>query len=195
MSKEADGRSEGEVILSNDSIVSISGLNKKGLLLYSTSERKKGFADLHLFPLTKQGKQYAFHSRKGVAESLAKFIKYDWIAFTSDQTGRSEVFISDLTKPDVRTQFSFEGGEEPRYDSVNQILYYREVNKLMGASLSFGDNRSFKIGPAKAIFEDEDWINVPGYSWDMSPDGKRFLIIRRTSPKTSNEIKISQHFR
>jgi len=65
----------------------------------------------------------------------------------------------------------------------------------MGASLSFGGNRSFKIGPAKAIFEDEDWINVPGYSWDMSPDGKRFLIIRRTSPKTSNEIKISQHFR
>ena len=75
------------------------------------------------------------------------------------------------------------------------FFYYRNRNKLMGTSLTFGENRSFKIGQAYTVFEDEEWINVPGYSWDMSPDGQRFLIVRRTSPKTSNEIKISQHFR
>ena len=86
------------------------------------------------------------------------------------------------------------GGEEPRYDSINNMLYWRNGNKMMAASLTFGDDRSFKIGSARLVFDDESWVNVPGYSYDISPDGNRFLIVLRTRNKSTTEIKVSQNF-
>ena len=190
LKKLADGRSEAQIVLSDDSLGWFYDVNRNGIILFE----KKGLSSLNLFSPEKYFNNLSFSSKKGVVESLASFIKDDWIGFTSDQTGRFEVFISDLLNPEIRTQVSFEGGEEPRYDSAGSTLYWRNGNKMMAASLTFGDNRSFKIGSSRIVFDDENWVNVPGYSYDISPDGKRFLIVRSQRSKSTNEIKVSQNF-
>lgn len=155
---------------------------------------KSGSSNLNFFASDQSTIRYSFISRKGVNETLAKFIPEDWIAFTSDQTGRGEVFISDLLNPAVRIQVSFEGGEEPRYFAATNTLYYRNGNKLMAISLTFDANRKASIGTSKIIFEDDYWVNVPGYSYDISPDGKQFLLVRATGKRETTEIKVRQNF-
>jgi hypothetical protein len=167
--------------------------DKKGLLLCATIE-KGGLSDLNFFSSDNSNIRYSFDSRKGVNETLAKFIHEDWVAFTSDQTGRSEVFISDLLNPAVRIQVSFEGGEEPRYYAANNMLYYRNENKLMAISLTFDATRKPSLGTPKIAFEDNEWVNVPGYSYDISPDGKQFLLIRANGKRETTEIKVRQNF-
>ncbi len=192
--EQADSRSEAELILKSDTIGSLEDMNNEGLILYGVNEKTKGLWHMNLFSPKELDEKLKFISRKGVAEGLASFIKNDWVGFTTEQTGRFEVFISDLLNPEVRTQVSFESGEEPRYDSSSNTIYWRNGNKMMAASLTFGENRSIKIGHARLVFEDEDWINQMGYSYDISPDGKRFLIVRRQRNKSTNEIKVSQNF-
>ena len=44
------------------------------------------------------------------------------------------------------------------------------------------------------FFEDDYWVNVPGYSYDISPDGKQFLLIRAVGKTETHEIKVLQNF-
>jgi Tol biopolymer transport system component len=191
--RDASGRSDAEVIVNNDSLRGFTDLDKDGMLLCMTAEMS-GLNDIIFLSSDHSKIRYSFTSRKGVNESLAKFIPNDWLAFTSDQTGRSEVFISDLLHPAVRIQVSFGGGEEPRYHAADNTLYYRNGNKLMAIALVFDTSRKASLGASKIIFEDDNWINVPGYSYDISTDGKQFLLVRAEGKRGTNEIKVLQHF-
>jgi Tol biopolymer transport system component len=191
--RDASGRSDEDVILSNDSLRFFTDVDKNGLMLCSTIE-KGGSSDLNFYSSDDSDIRYSFTSRKGVNETLAKFIHDDWVAFTSDQTGRSEVFISDLLNPGVRIQVSFEGGEEPRYHATDKMLYYRNGNKLMAISLIFDTTRKASLGTSKIIFEDDYWVNVASYSYDISSDGHQFLLIRATGKRETTEIKVKQNF-
>lgn len=191
--RDASGRSDPEFILTNDSLRFFIDLDKDGVLLCGTTEAG-GLSDLNFYSHNKSEVRYSFVSRKGVNETLSKFIPNDWLAFTSDQTGRSEVFISDLLNPSVRIQVSFEGGEEPRYNTVNNTLYYRNGNKLMAALLVFDANRKATLGTSHVVFEDDNWVNVAGYSYEISTDGKKFLMVRAVGKRKTNEIKVMQNF-
>lgn len=191
--RESSGRSDAQFIMGNDSLQFIADLDMDGVLLYSNTE-KGGSRDLNFFTTDNSGSRYSFASRKGVNETLSKFIPEDWLAFTSDQTGRSEVFISDLLNPSVRIQVSFEGGEEPLYNTTDNKLYYRNGNKLMAIPLVFDANRKASLGTSRIVFEDDNWVNVAGYSYDLSVDGKQFLLIRGERKMGTKEIKVAQNF-
>lgn len=191
--RESHGRSDAQFIMGNDSLQFLADLDKDGVLLYSNAERG-GSRDLNFFTADNSDSRYSFTSRKGVNETLSKFIPDDWLAFTADQTGRSEVFISDLLNPSVRIQVSFEGGEEPLYNTADNNLYYRNGNKLMAIPLLFDTNRQASLGTSRIAFEDDDWVNVAGYSYDLSVDGKQFLLIRGERKMGTKEIKVSQNF-
>ena len=63
----------------------------------------------------------------------------------------------------------------------------------MAATLVFDANRKSTIGVSKIIFEDDNWVNVPGHSYDISPDGKQFLLVRGERRKGTTEIKVLQN--
>lgn len=191
--RDANGRSEAEVVLSGDSLRAFTDVNSKGEILHFSAE-SGGFNDIIVFYPNSDTKRNPFFSRKGVNETLSKFMPDNWIAFTSDQTGRSEVFLSDLLNPIVRIQVSFDGGEEPRYHTADKKLYYRNGNKLMVVDLVFDANRKPLLGSPEVAFEDNYWVNVPGYSYDLSPDGKQFLYVRAKGTRETREIKILQNF-
>ncbi|HCW09183.1 MAG TPA: hypothetical protein DGG95_17640, partial [Cytophagales bacterium] len=190
--RDASGRSEAEVIFTNDSLRAFTDVNKDGVILSMTAEQG-GLNEITFLSSDPSSVRYSFTSRRGVNESLAKFIPDDWLAFTSDQTGRSEVFISDLLHPSVRIQVSLEGGEEPLYYASDHTLYFRNGNKLMAISLTFDANRTATLGTARIIFEDDYWVNVPGYSYNISPDGKQFLLVRSEGKRETTEIKVLQN--
>jgi hypothetical protein len=99
-----------------------------------------------------------------------------------------------LLNPSVRIQVSFEGGEEPLYNTADNNLYYRNGNKLMAIPLVFDANRNASLGTSRIVFEDDNWVNVAGYSYDLSVDGKQFLLIRGERKMGTTEIKVSQNF-
>ena len=115
-----------------------------------------------------------------------------YIAFTSDQTGRSEVFVSPYPATGQRWQISFDGGEEPQWSPDSEELYFSNgrVWKRVRVRLS----PSFTADKPRIMFEGP-YLNVGGLGYNVAPGGGRFLLLRGASFETTREIQIIQGWR
>jgi hypothetical protein len=104
-----------------------------------------------------------------------------WITFTSNQSRRDEVFVIGFPAPGTPRQVSLAGGMQPRWRADGRELFFLSLDsKLMavdvnasGANITFGR-------PAPLFDAPMLWLAEAGRaaspSYDVSPDGQRFLI-------------------
>ena len=105
-----------------------------------------------------------------------------YTAYVSDRTGQFEVYVQPFPATGQQWQVSIGGGEEPRWSSTGDRLYYRIGNRMMGVSVTY-ETAGLSFSLPYFIFETE-FNNVPGHSWDLSADDTRFLILRQEASKT-----------
>jgi serine/threonine protein kinase/Tol biopolymer transport system component len=116
-----------------------------------------------------------------------------WIAFTSRESGRNEVYVHSFPdKSKGRWLVSSNGGDSPLWSPDGRELYYFSGNAVMAISVTTDPGFSI-VGAPKKLFQgpyacptNNIGDSVP---WDISPDGKRFLMIRMPEAKDagSNE--------
>ena len=99
-----------------------------------------------------------------------------WLAMTSGESGRFEVYVEPYPPTGERWMISSDGGEEPVWSPQNDEIFYRYGNKWMAVAVE--TEPEFSAGPARLVFEG-NFANTPGYSYDIHPDGERFLLFQR----------------
>ena len=97
-----------------------------------------------------------------------------WIAYTSDETGRWEIYVAGYPEFEHRVRVSNSGGEEARWTADGSELIYRWGSQWFSARVLEGPAITFS---QPEVIVDGPFINPMGYSWDLSPDGERFLLI------------------
>ena len=101
----------------------------------------------------------------------------------SDQSGRNEIYVRPF--PEVnggRWQVSTGGGTQPLWARNGRELFYlTQAGRLMAVSIQQG--RTFTFGNPQLVF-DGQYVAPPeaGRSYDVSPDGQRFLMIKDARP-------------
>jgi Tol biopolymer transport system component len=97
-----------------------------------------------------------------------------WLAYTSDESGRREVFVRPFPGMGARWKISTEGGFSPRWSRSGRELFYRDGHDLMAVAVD--SSKGFTAGRPRALFKDTvpPWLNG-GY--DVSPDGQRFVTM------------------
>ena len=115
-----------------------------------------------------------------------------WVAFTKDITGGAyEVFVIPIDGGTPQ-QISFSNGLEPVWAADGKELIYRESRKLIGRKLKNSTVLSF--GKPYVIYKG-DFLGIPGHSYDASPDGKRFLVVKEVYPQgDSQKLEIITHW-
>jgi serine/threonine-protein kinase len=120
-----------------------------------------------------------------------------WLAYESNETGPPEIYVRPFPTGDSKWQISTGGGLAglfPRWRGDGRELFY--MDNASGGKLMAVDVRSsgsaFEAGTPRALF-DSGYVNLgnhPGYyhTYDVSPDGQRFLIPR---PATSTTEVVS----
>ena len=111
-----------------------------------------------------------------------------WLAFTSNETGRSEVYVRPF--PDVQAgkyQVSTAGGLTPRWSHGGKELFYRSVAEdFMAAEVR--TTPAFAVVSQKRLFSSAGFIGTPGHAiFDLAPDDGRFLMLRTGSPNGGPE--------
>ncbi len=104
-----------------------------------------------------------------------------WLAATSLQAGQSEVYVLSTTDPTIRYRVSINGGEEPRWSADERRISFRYGSQWFEASFTQGDPPT--IGLPKPVFSGQ-YENVPGYSYDVFPDGRYLLLLQPTERAT-----------
>ena len=108
-------------------------------------------------------------------ESLSRFSPdARWLAYTSDETGRVEVYVTSYPDRQVKRRVSTDGGEEPRWRPDGHEIIYRFGSQWFSAA--FSEKPALTLGAPRLLFEGS-YVNVPGYSWGMTPDGSRYLLL------------------
>ena len=106
-----------------------------------------------------------------------------WLSFVSDQSGRDEVYVRDLAGEQDQVLVSLDGGTEPVWSHDGRELYYRETGQgdpyLVAASIS--TRPTLAVTGRKRLFPVSDIVGTnPHANYDVSPDGKTFVMVRRS---------------
>jgi Tol biopolymer transport system component/tRNA A-37 threonylcarbamoyl transferase component Bud32 len=174
--------------------------SRDGRFLLYTQRDHRTHGDLWVLPLAGNG------TPSGAAEPFANMEFSEgqgrfspnarWIAYASDESGRSEIYIQPFPAPPnggSKTLISRDGGSQPRWRrDGKELFYFSPAGKLMAADVTEGP--IFKASVPRALFQvpvaqighpevnDEmgkGSLQVLG--WDVAPNGKRLLIDTATT--------------
>jgi eukaryotic-like serine/threonine-protein kinase len=100
-----------------------------------------------------------------------------WIAYTSNESGRSEIYVQPLSTG-VSTPVSSSGGGLPRWRRDGKELFYRGVDgRLMAVSVRAVPT-GLEFGVPTALFPIVEPVGFFAYPYDVTPDGQRILALR-----------------
>jgi Tol biopolymer transport system component len=106
-----------------------------------------------------------------------------WLAYTSNESGRYEVYVRPYPEVDSgKWQVSTNGGDSALWSPDGRELFYRRGNEAMVVSVR--TDPAFNMENPKILFEGvyESARFTPGNQefspWDIHPDGERFLMIK-----------------
>ena len=113
-----------------------------------------------------------------------------WIAYTStgqgDQNARVDVYVARFPEGTGRTQITDMGGGAPFWSHDGRELFYpAPPGVLKSVTIAPGDR--LQVGPARSLFPLAN-LRVAG----VSPDGKRFLVVRVPPVQPPTEIVVVQ---
>jgi len=150
------------------------------LLIYESVDPKTQF-DLYVMPLEGERKPTPF-LRTEAMEFHASFSPSGrWVAYTSNASGRAEVYVRAFPSGEGPWQVSSEGGDQAQWRRNGTELFYMSLDRRMMAVAVNGEGTAFKASPPRALFRAR--TRAPGNqafrgAYSVSADGQRFLITK-----------------
>ncbi len=105
-----------------------------------------------------------------------------FVAYTSGETGRDEVWVKPFPGPGRSIQISTEGGRVPMWDRERRALYYERENKIYEVDLEASANLS-RPEP-RFLFEVSEEI----VWFDVARDGRFLMVISDESLNEPNNV-------
>ncbi len=108
-----------------------------------------------------------------------------WIAYMSNESGQNEVYVRPFPEIDKgKCQVSTSGGDSPLWSPGGRELFYRNGDAVL--AVPFKTESVFSAGTPITLFRGTyasfRAVLTQGdfNSWDISPDGKRFLMMKES---------------
>jgi Tol biopolymer transport system component len=112
-----------------------------------------------------------------------------WLAYVSDETGRFEVYVRDMSTSGARWQLSTMGGEEPHWSGDGREIFYRNNSKLMSVSVE-GQGALDPKTPIEVFDGVYDFRSDTGLSYAVDPKQDRFLMIQLTDDSAISSMVV-----
>ena len=115
-----------------------------------------------------------------------------WVAYSSTESQRSEIYVTAFPDPRSKLQVSLEGGSFSRWSADGKEIFYVDTNGRLTVSEIIYKNLSLEVGRVRPVIR--GIISQRGYQYDVSKDGKRLLthvisgaLQSPVDPRTSSE--------
>ena len=112
-----------------------------------------------------------------------------WIAYVSNESGQDEVYVRPYPGPGAKWKISTQGGSEPDWTRNGRELVYRNGDKMMAVAIHPGPQ--FDVAEPRLLFEGRfEQIWPPGRSYAVTPDGERFVMIKRNQASPPAQLQL-----
>jgi len=182
MIKAADGA--GLPVSMGDGSTPVFSPDGKSLVFEGRSNETKG--DLWLRPIGKDGAPTVLIQTK--AGEWGPRISPDgrYIVYVSDESGKPEVYLARFPSGEGKWQVSVNGGSQPIWSRRGDEIIYRTEDTLMAVPVESG--AAPVLGTPVRLFEaGEKGLSLRPRSYDVSPDGQRFITVKRLEKETGRD--------
>jgi len=109
-----------------------------------------------------------------------------WVAYASNKSGQNEIYVRPYPAAGAQEYtISAGGGTEPVWATSGRELFYRHGNDLMSVAVNVSAGALTAAPPAR-LFSGEFVLDSSATrtvaNYDISRDGKRFLMLKRVLP-------------
>jgi Tol biopolymer transport system component len=115
-----------------------------------------------------------------------------WIAYQSNETGREEVYVTSFPVPGRKWQVSQGEGTAPAWRGDGREVYYRDARALYAAEVD-GTQSVLEVGAVRRLF-DMPGNFAPARQYDVTPDGKRFLVGEPIDTNDASVVTLVQNW-
>ncbi len=114
-----------------------------------------------------------------------------WLAYTSNETGRDEVYVAAFPGPGRPLQVSADGGTGPLWSHDGRTLYYRALDgRFMAVDVRQGPQLA--LSNRRALFSTLPYVSNRLHApYDIAPDDGRFLFVKKP---VAPELKVVLHW-
>ena len=154
-----------------------------GTTICYTEVDSTGLVSIGLFSLGSDGGPQKFRENS-FNQSQATFSPDGrWLAYQSNETGATEVFVESIAADGGRWRVSSEGGLFPIWSATGNRLYFKNPGgEILAAEITISDD-VIRFGRTTAIVQGLEVGNYPGYSEDRNNGS---LLVLKTSLSRGN---------
>jgi Tol biopolymer transport system component len=102
-----------------------------------------------------------------------------WVAYTSDESGRAEVYLESYPQPGRRVAISSGGGVHPVWRGDGRELYYWRDGALVAVQLGAAEGDTPPAVGVQTVLFRAPYVVGLNTMYDVSSDGQRFVIVRQ----------------
>ena len=114
-----------------------------------------------------------------------------WLAYRSDESGDSEIYVRSYPGPGGKWQISTAGGAVPKWSSDGkQLLYRTEDNQIMFVTYTASGD-SFHADKPQLWSPGQFSDRLGAVNFDLSPDGKRVVVLRVPASENQPITKVT----
>jgi Tol biopolymer transport system component len=116
-----------------------------------------------------------------------------YLAYQSNESGRSEIYVRPFPRIDAgRWRVSVEGGTRPAWARDGRELFFVDTSSTLMVVPTQTSETTFRSGTPTPVFDTQYAAPVITRTYDVSPDGKRFLMFKEgaTSDATARPTGI-----
>jgi eukaryotic-like serine/threonine-protein kinase len=114
----------------------------------------------------------------------------NWIAYSSNESGRREVYVQSYPTRTFKRQISNSGGDFPRWARTGELVYLARDGVLTSVVVQPGAG-ALAFSAPKILFQ----ISYRGFgnfanTYDVDRDGKRFLVLAPVEESASTSLRV-----
>jgi eukaryotic-like serine/threonine-protein kinase len=175
-SKAASGAGAEELVFKSSTTKNPWDWSRDGRFILYEDFSPETKSDLWVLPLSGDKKPQLF-LRTPFAETMGRFSPDGkWIAYVSDESGYSQVYVQPFPPSGGKWQISTKGGFTPRWRGDGKELFYLSPEReLMSVDVNSA-GATFEVSSPKTLFQTQVDTASISNRYDVSRDGQRFLM-------------------
>jgi eukaryotic-like serine/threonine-protein kinase len=111
-----------------------------------------------------------------------------WFVYASRASGQAEVFVRSVAPGGDARQVSIDGGTEPRWARAGGEIFYRAGQKMLVAQIR--TDPALDVSAPRTLFEGPYEVIDGPLNYDVTPDGRRFLMVKMEGSEAPTELKV-----
>lgn len=115
-----------------------------------------------------------------------------WIAYSSNETGRPEIYVQRVSGAAGRWQVSTDGGGMPRWSRDGHRIVYRNPKGMWGVDVVA--DTSFSAGQPRLLLQGQFAPTRTVANYDLTADARRLLVIRPAKEQPAVPLVVVQNW-